>query len=108
MDSNRIIEREKDFIERISNKYNYDSNIRHLLYLIIPAFIIKYGIDKEKLILNTFENIKIISSDRKDERVLAYYVSVPVLENNKYITKKNMVIQNYNNIISLFSINYFF
>ena len=98
MDSNKIIEREKDFIERISNKYNYDSNIRHLLYLIIPAFIIKYGIDKEKLILNTFENIKIISSKRIDERVLAYYVSVPVLENNKYITKKNMVIQNYNNI----------
>ena len=98
MDSNKIIEREKDFIERISDKYNYDSNIRHLLYLIIPAFIIKYGIDKEKLILNTFENIKIISSKRIDERVLAYYVSVPVLENNKYITKKNMVIQNYNNI----------
>ncbi len=98
MDSNRIIEREKDFIERISDKYNYDSNIRHLLYLIIPAFIIKYGIDKEKLILNTFENIRIISSKRIDERVLAYYVSVPVLENNKYITKKNMVIQNYNNI----------
>ena len=98
MDSNRIIEREKDFIERISNKYNYDSNIRHLLYLIIPAFIIKYGIDKEKLILNAFENIRIISSKRIDERVLAYYVSVPVLENNKYITKKNMVIQNYNNI----------
>lgn len=98
MDSNKIIEREKDFIERISDKYNYDSNIRHLLYLIIPAFIIKYGIDKKKLILNTFENIKIISSKRIDERVLAYYVSVPVLENNKYITKKNMVIQNYNNI----------
>ena len=98
MDSNKIIEREKDFIERISDKYNYDSNIRHLLYLIIPAFIIKYDIDKEKLILNTFENIKIISSKRIDERVLAYYVSVPVLENNKYITKKNMVIQNYNNI----------
>ena len=98
MDSNRIIEREKDFIERISDKYNYDSNIRHLLYLIIPAFIIKYGIDKEKLILNAFENIRIISSKRIDERVLAYYVSVPVLENNKYITKKNMVIQNYNNI----------
>lgn len=98
MDNNRIIEREKDFIEKISNKYDYDSNIKHLLYLIIPAFIIKYGLDKEKLILNTFENIRIISSNKKDERILAYYVSVPILKDDKYITKKNMVIQNYNNI----------
>ena len=98
MDNNRIIEREKDFIEKISNKYDYDSNIKHLLYLIIPAFIIKYGLDKEKLILNTFENIRIISSNKKDERILAYYASVPILKDDKYITKKNMVIQNYNNI----------
>ena len=46
MDSNAIIEREKAFIDKISDKYNYDSNIRHLLYLIIPAFIIKYDLNK--------------------------------------------------------------
>ena len=63
MDSNSIIEREKAYIDEISNKYDYDSNIRHLLYIIIPAFIIKYGIDKEKLVLNTFRDIRIISSN---------------------------------------------
>ena len=52
MDSNVIIEKEKEFIDNVSNQYNYDSNIRHLLYIIIPAFVIKYGIQKEKLILN--------------------------------------------------------
>ena len=98
MDNNLIIEREKDIIDRISNKYNYDSNIRHLLYLIIPAFIIKYGINKEKLILNTFENIRITSTSRKDDQIKAYYVSTPILINNEYKTNKNMVIQNYNNI----------
>ena len=98
MDSNKIIEREKEFIERISDRYDYDSNIRHLLYLIIPAFIIKYGLDHEKLILNTFENIRIISSNKIDNRVLAYYSSSPIYIDNKYITRKNMVIQNYNNI----------
>ena len=98
MDNNKIIEKEKEFIDRISDKYNYDSNIRHLLYIIIPAFIIKYGIEKEKLILNTFENIRIISSSRQDSRVLAYYTSDPILLDNKYVTRKNMVIQNYNNI----------
>lgn len=98
MNSNQIIEKEKPFIEKICDRYGYDSNIRHLLYLIIPAFIIKYGIKHEKLILNTFENIKIISSNKIDKNVLAYYYSSPILKDNKYITVKNMVIQNYNNI----------
>ena len=98
MDNNLIIEREKDIIDRISNKYNYDSNIRHLLYLIIPAFIIKYGINKEKLILNTFENIRITYTIRKDKQIKSYYLSTTILINNEYKTNKNMVIQNYNNI----------
>lgn len=98
MDNNKIIDREKEFIERISDKYNYDSNIKHLLYIIIPAFIIKYGLDHEKLILNAFENIRIISSNQKDERIQAYYISNPVFIDNKYVTIKRMVIQNYNGI----------
>lgn len=98
MDSNLIIQREKQFIEEISNMYNYDSNIRHLLYIIIPAFIIKYGTQKEKLILNTFKEIKIISSDKQSENVKAYYLSTPKFINNEYKTLKYMVIQNYNKI----------
>ena len=46
MNSNSIIEREKSYIEEICNFHNYDSNLRHLLYIIITAFIIKYGIAK--------------------------------------------------------------
>ena len=44
MNSNLIIERELKNIDEISDLYGYDSNIRHLLYIIIPAFVIKYGI----------------------------------------------------------------
>lgn len=95
MNSNVVIEREKDFIDRISNEYNYDNNIRHLLYVIIPAFVIKYGINKEKLILNAFREIKIITSNEKDKYIKAYYSSKPVLEDNEYKTKKYMVLQNY-------------
>ncbi|MBR4693294.1 MAG: hypothetical protein IKQ06_04895 [Bacilli bacterium] len=95
MNSNVVIEREKDFIDRISNEYNYDNNIRHLLYVIIPAFVIKYGINKEKLILNAFRDIKIITSNEKDKYIKAYYSSKPVLEDNEYKTKKYMVLQNY-------------
>jgi len=95
MNSNVVIEREKAFIDRISNEYNYDNNIRHLLYVIIPAFVIKYGINKEKLILNAFRDIKIITSNEKDKYIKAYYSSKPVLEDNEYKTKKYMVLQNY-------------
>ena len=60
MNSEAIIEREKNVIQDICILYGYDSNISHLLYLMIPAFIIKYGISNEKLILDVFRNIQII------------------------------------------------
>ena len=98
MDSKLVIEREKDYIDEICDKYNYDSNIRHLLYIIIPAFIVKYGVNKEKLVLDTFKNIRIKISDKQDEIVKAYYLSTPHKINNEYTTIKYMMIQNYHNI----------
>ena len=88
----------KSIIDNICNNYGYDSNIKHLLYIIIPAFIIKYGIDKEKLVLNTFKDIRIIISNEETKFVKAYYSSKPRLINNEYKTIKYMVIQNYNKI----------
>ena len=98
MDSNLIIEKEKDFIDQISDKYEYDDNIRHLLYIIIPAFIIKYGMKNEKLILNTFRDIRIVKSDKQEKYVKAYFSSRPVYINGEYSTVKYMVIQNYSKI----------
>ena len=98
MDSNLVIKKEKAFIDQISDRYEYDDNIRHLLYIIIPAFVIKYGIKNESLILNTFRDIRIIKSDKQDKYVKAYYSSHPVYENGEYSTVKFMVIQNYNKI----------
>ncbi len=98
MDNNLIIEREKKFIDKISDINGYDSNIRHLLYIIIPAFIIKYGIKKEQLILDVFKNIIIFKSNKESEHVKAYYLSVPKYKNNKYISEKHMVIYNYDKI----------
>ena len=98
MNSNLVIEREKKFIDEISDKYNYDSNIRHLLYIIIPAFIIKYGPSKEKLILNAFRDIQIISSDKESKMVKAFYSSTPKRVDGNITTTKFMVIQNYKKI----------
>lgn len=98
MDSNLIINKEKQFIDKISDQYGYDENIRHLLYIIIPAFVIKYGIRKETLVLNTFRDIRIIISDHKDKYIKAYYSSRPRQINGEYETVKYMVIQNYDKI----------
>lgn len=98
MNSNDVMEREKPFINQICEKYHYDSNIQHLLYIMIPAFIIKYGASKEKLILKTFEEIQIVISNEKDKMVKAYYSSTPRKIGDTFSTKKYMVIQNYENI----------
>lgn len=97
MNPNMVIQREKEFIDRISTMYGYDNNIRHLLYVIIPAFIIKYGVAKEKLILNTFKDIKIVISNEQDKFIKAYYSSKPIMVNKEYKTIKVMVLQNYQN-----------
>jgi len=97
MDS-KLVHRYFSFVEDISEKYGYDSNIKHLLFLIIPAFIKKYSIYKENLILNTFKNVKIIISKEKSSIVEAYYTSIPSYDNNKISTNKYIVIQNYENI----------
>ena len=103
MNSNLIIERELKSIDEISDLYGYDSNIRHLLYIIIPALVIKYGISKEKLILKTFKEIRILKSNQESKTVKAYYSSKPKCENGEYKTTKFMVIHNYqkNSLVDL-------
>ena len=97
MDANLVIQREKAFIDKISDEYKYDNNIRHLLYVIIPAFIIKYGVSKENLILNTFRDIKIVSSEKQEKYIKAIFSSKPVFRDDEYKTIKHMVLYNYTN-----------
>ena len=48
--NNNLVNKYIPLVDEISNKYNYNSNIKHLLYLIIPAFITKYTYKEERLI----------------------------------------------------------
>ena len=96
--NHNLVEKYIPLVDEISNKYNYDSNIKHLLYLIIPAFITKYTLSKEKIITNTFKETKIIISKNKDKSIQAYYTSIPSYYNDKIITTKQITIQNYENI----------
>lgn len=81
-------------INNISLKYHYDNNIKHLLYLIIPAFITKYK-HKEQLIINTFTNTPIIISNQQNNYINAYYTSIPTYNGNNIITNKFIIINNY-------------
>lgn len=94
----KLVEKYYPFITDLSNKYQYNSNITHLLYLIIPAFISKYSLSKEKLILSTFKQTKIIISPNISKTIQAYYTSIPSYQNNNIITTKYIVIQNYEKI----------
>ena len=94
----RIVLKYISFVDEISLKYSYDDNIKHLLYLIVPAFISKYTIYKERVILNTFSEVRIIASDEVNSLNVAYYTSVPTYKDDNITTSKYIIINNYSGI----------
>ena len=94
----RLVRKYVSFVDEISNIYQYDSNIKHLLYLIIPGFVTKYSIYREKLVLDTFRNIPIIISKDNNLTIQAYYTSVPKYKDDNIITQKYIVLNNYEGV----------
>ena len=85
------------FVDEIGFKYQYPDNIKHLLYVIVPAFVIKYGIKKEHLILECLREIPIIITGKEEVRYQALYVSYPY-KDGEIKTKKAIYLNRYNNI----------
>lgn len=94
---NLIINKYKKLTDEISNNYNYPENIRHLLYIIIPTFIIKYNLENERIITETFKNIPIIINDVGDKNNPALFTRQIKTINNEFVTIKHIVIKNYKN-----------
>lgn len=94
---NLILNKYKNLTDEISNNYNYPENIRHLLYIIIPAFIIKYNLENERIITETFKNIPIIINDIGDTNNPALFTRKIKKIKNEYSTLKNIIIKNYRN-----------
>lgn len=94
---NLIINKYKSITDEISKNNNYPENIRHLLYIIIPAFIIKYNLENERIIIDTFKNIPIIINDVNDTSNPALFTRQIKKINNEYLTVKNIIIKNYRN-----------
>ena len=95
---NQLIEQEIKFSNTLASIYHYPDNITHLLYIIIPAFIIKYGISYRSLIEDCFSKVPIIIDDKQDQIYQAYYFSKPNYDDSKLVTIKGIVLKNYRNI----------
>ncbi len=93
-----LLTRYTPFIDELSSSYHYLDNIKHLLYLIVPAFMVKYGYEREHLILDCFKNIPIVITGKEDPIKQAYYQSVPYLSSDGYKTDKKIFLNRYENI----------
>lgn len=87
-----------NFVDSISNKFYYDNNIKHLLYIIIPAFIIKYGIANESKILNIFKNVEILINETQNNHNVASFNRKIIKINNNYKLDKTIILNRYNKI----------
>ena len=94
---NKFLSRYIYYVNDISSEYSYPLNIRHLLYLIVPAFIIKYGISYEALILKCFKEVKIYISNSEDKRITASFNRNLVKYGDSYFTEKFIVLNQYKN-----------
>jgi len=95
IDINNFLNKYIDFVNNISNKFRYDNNIKHLLYVIVPAFIIKYDIKNEKHILNCFETIPIVVTGTEDKTITASFNRKLSYDNSTYKTIKIILLNEF-------------
>ena len=92
---NSFLDKYISFVDTLSDEYQYEANIRHLLYVIVPAFIYKYGVSNESAILNCFKEIKIYVNGTYDKIVTATFSRSLKKNKDGYYTDKFIVINNY-------------
>ncbi len=84
------------FVDEISENNNYDNNIRHLLYVIVPSFVIKYGINNELTIKECFKNIKVYVREHPEYIQAAFNRTLKKKDNN-YYTEKYITVNPFTN-----------
>ena len=92
---NPFINKYISFVDELSNEMNYNNNIRHLLYVIVPAFVCKYGVNNSSLVLDTFRKVKIYIRNSEDKYVTASFNRRLVKEDDFYKTEKYIVINEF-------------
>lgn len=95
IDINAFIDKYISFVDRVSDKHGYESNIRHLLYVIIPAFILKYDIKNEKNILRCFEEVPIVVTGTENQNITASFNRRILRDGDGYKTLKIILLNQY-------------
>lgn len=90
--------RYQEFVNHLLKLKNYPENISHLLHLIVPAFVFKYGVSSERFILSVFQDVDIVIQDRKDSIHQAAFYRTLIKTGEGYTTKKYVFLYNYQNI----------
>lgn len=89
----RLMERVKNFVnEELSS---YPENIKYLLKLIIPSFVIKYGYNEERTILNVFRNVPLEIIENPQSNSTAYFSRILYKDGKQYKSKKRIVLEHY-------------
>ena len=83
------------FIDDISKEYDYNDNIKHLLYIIVPAFVAKYGVNNEPTILKCFKNVKIYIREHNENVTAAFNRSLKK-GSDGYYTEKFITVSPFN------------
>lgn len=84
---NQFLDKYIKYVDELSDKHNYSSNIKHVLYVIVPAFVIKYGINNESTILKCFDNVKVYIRNHNENVNAAFNRSLKKKEDGYYTDK---------------------
>lgn len=88
---NMLFYKYKDVTNEIAKEKGYDDNIRHLLWLIMTSFVIKYGIKRENTIIKCFKETTVIKRKIKEDNVFAFFYRI-ILHNSNFCPQKYIVI----------------
>ena len=95
---NEFLNKYIDFVDDISFKFKYEDNVRHLLYVIIPAFIIKYGINNENSVLKCFDTVRIHINKVENKVITASFNRTLRKDSDgSYYTNKYISLNDYKN-----------
>lgn len=92
---NNFLNKYISFVDDVSYRYRYEDNIRHLLYLIVPAFVLKYDVSNESVVLKCFENVPVYISGTEDKMVTASFNRTLRSNDSSYSTSKYVVLNEY-------------
>lgn len=87
-----LIDKYYPIVNDICNTNGYDNNIRHLLYVIMPAFAVKYGSTYENVLLKCFKETTVLVGKEVNTNIEAFFDRKLFNFGDTFFSKKFIVI----------------